>query len=157
CNNVSVQGDSLVASCRRADGREDRTSLAGFRRCVGDIGNSNGMLQCSTAGGGQLHGQVMAGPGPGPGPGPGDREGYPAPGYGAAPAPVYGAAPAPVYGAAPAPGPGYGAPPPGWERARWERCHEWHERAEDIRVRLERTGDPYERGRLEGRLQETRE
>src|SRR5207244_7296012 len=77
CNNVTAQGDTLVATCRRGDGREDRTSLAGFHRCVGDIGNNNGALQCSTAGGGALRGQVIAGPSPGPGPGPG----YGQPGY----------------------------------------------------------------------------
>jgi hypothetical protein len=138
CNNVAVQGDTLVANCRRADGREDRSALAGFHRCVGDIGNNNGALQCSVAGGGALRGQVMAEPGRGPGPGPG-----PGPGYGAQPG----------YGATPS----YGAPPPGWERARWERCHELHERAEDARMRLEREYNPVERGRLEGRLQEMRE
>ena len=35
CNGVSLQGDNLIATCRRADGREQRTSLAGVHRCVG--------------------------------------------------------------------------------------------------------------------------
>jgi len=132
CSNIAVQGDTLLASCRRADGGEDRSALAGFRRCAGDIGNNNGVLQCS-AGGGVLRGQVMAAPGRGPGPGPGPVAG---PGNGPPP---------------------YGAPPPGWERARWEHCHELHERAEDLRIRLEREFNPIERGRLEGRLHEVRE
>ena len=58
CNDAALHGDALVATCRRADGREQRTSLADVRRCVGDIGNNNGNLQCSYGGG-------RAGPGPG--------------------------------------------------------------------------------------------
>src|SRR5437660_3154219 len=68
CTNVAKQGDALVATCRRADGREERSALAGVRRCVGDIGNSNGVLQCNVQGGGVAFGQVVQGPGPGPGP-----------------------------------------------------------------------------------------
>src|ERR1700719_4588799 len=51
CGGAMMQGDTLVASCRRADGREERTSLADVRRCVGDIGNQNGHLSCSYGGG----------------------------------------------------------------------------------------------------------
>jgi len=51
CNGVSLQGDNLIATCRRADGREQRTSLAGVHRCVGDIGNMNGNLSCNYGGG----------------------------------------------------------------------------------------------------------
>jgi hypothetical protein len=58
CTNVSVQGDSLVATCRGAGGREQRSTLAGFRRCVGDIGNNNGTLQCAFAGGAPPQGQM---------------------------------------------------------------------------------------------------
>ncbi len=141
CTNAAMQGDSLIATCRRADGREERSALAGVRRCVGDIGNNNGVLQCSVQGGGTMRGQVMAEPGRG-------RE--PGPGYGREPGP--GPAAGPGYGR-----PAYGAPPPGWERARWERCHELHERAEDLRIRHEREFNPVERGRIEGQLQEMRE
>jgi hypothetical protein len=132
CVNVGVQGDSLVANCRRADGHEDRSALAGFRRCVGDIGNNNGTLECNAAGG-PMRGQVMAGPGPGPGPGP--RLG-----------------PTPVAGPPP-----YGAPPPGWAPARWDHCHEMHERTEALRAQHDREANPVERARLEGRLHELRE
>src|SRR5260370_9374603 len=121
-----MQGDSLVAPCRRADGREERSALAGVRRCVGDIGNNNGVLQCSVQGGGVARGQVMAEPGRG-------RE--PGPGYGREPGPGYGREPGP--GPAAGPGyrqPAYGSPPPGWERASWERCHELHERPDDPRL-----------------------
>jgi hypothetical protein len=51
CTRVSLQGDNLVAVCRRADGGEQRTSLAGVHRCVGDIGNMNGTLTCDYGGG----------------------------------------------------------------------------------------------------------
>lgn len=58
CMGAALRGDTLVATCRRADGREQRTSLPDVRRCVGDIGNNNGNLQCNYGGG-------RAGPGPG--------------------------------------------------------------------------------------------
>jgi len=74
CGGARVEGDRLVATCRRADGGEQRTALPDVRRCVGDIGNNNGRLQCNYASG------------PGPGPGYGERRegerGYGAPGYG---------------------------------------------------------------------------
>ena len=72
CNGAAMHGDTLVASCRRPDGREQRTSLAEVRRCVGDIGNNGGNLQCSYGGG-------HAGPGPSYGE---RRYGEPATGYG---------------------------------------------------------------------------
>ena len=59
CGGAMMQGDTLVATCRRADGREERASLADVRRCVGDIGNQNGHLSCSYGGG------RAAGPAPG--------------------------------------------------------------------------------------------
>src|SRR5438067_9899899 len=60
CTGAGLHGDTLVATCRRPDGREQRSSLADVRRCVGDIGNNNGNLHCNYGGG-------QAGPGPGPG------------------------------------------------------------------------------------------
>src|SRR2546421_379784 len=33
CNGAAMHGDTLVATCRRPDGREQRTSLAEVRRC----------------------------------------------------------------------------------------------------------------------------
>ena len=59
CAGATLQGDTLVATCRRPDGREQRSSLADVRRCVGDIGNQNGNLQCSYGAG------RAAGPRPG--------------------------------------------------------------------------------------------
>ena len=49
CAGATLQGDTLVATCRRPDGREQRSSLADVRRCVGDIGNRNGRLTCNYA------------------------------------------------------------------------------------------------------------
>lgn len=51
CMGAALRGDTLVATCQRADGREQRTSLPDVRRCVGDIGNNNGNLQCNYGGG----------------------------------------------------------------------------------------------------------
>lgn len=63
CDNVGVRGNILIATCRRRGGGELRTALAGFPRCVGDIGNNNGVLQCVFPGGAQARGQVVAEPG----------------------------------------------------------------------------------------------
>jgi hypothetical protein len=75
CTNVGVRGETLTAVCRNADGRQVQTSLPGVNRCVGDIGNNNGSLQCAGAGGQQMYGR-NAGPEPrtgGPGQQPGDQ------------------------------------------------------------------------------------
>jgi len=50
CTNVSVQGNTLFATCLTTSGGEQDTSLAGVSRCVGDIGNDNGSLQCNVGG-----------------------------------------------------------------------------------------------------------
>ncbi len=60
CNGARIEGDTLVARCRTADGREERSALAGVNRCVGDIGNSNGSLSCNMGGRAQA---VPVGPG----------------------------------------------------------------------------------------------
>ena len=73
CRDVGVQGDTLFAVCRTVDGRGQRAQLPGVSRCVGDIGNNNGNLQCSYAGGGPApygqapYGQAPYGQGPPPG------------------------------------------------------------------------------------------
>ena len=59
CTRVGMDGDRLIADCRRADGGWHRTVLD-VNRCVGDIGNSNGSLQCNMGGRAQA---VPAGPG----------------------------------------------------------------------------------------------
>jgi hypothetical protein len=63
CNNVVSRGDTLMATCRMADGRPLRTALAPVRACVGDIGNNNGVLQCMLPGGREARGAVVAEPG----------------------------------------------------------------------------------------------
>jgi hypothetical protein len=47
CTDVRMEGRALVAVCRRADGREQRTVLNEVERCAGDIRNNNGFLQCN--------------------------------------------------------------------------------------------------------------
>jgi hypothetical protein len=110
CTNIRMEGRTLTAVCRRADGREQRTALGDVNQCIGDIGNNNGILRCN-------RGQAPAqGYGQAPAPGYGYGQ-APAPGYGQAPAPGYGygQAPAPGYGYGQAPAPGYGqAPAPGY-------------------------------------------
>jgi hypothetical protein len=72
CRDIRMQGPDLIAFCRRADGREQRTALD-IAHCVGDIGNNDGNLVCN---GGQPA-RPVAPPPAGYAPGPG----YPAPGY----------------------------------------------------------------------------
>ncbi len=47
CGNIGLNGNTLVATCRTMKGRMQRTSLANVDRCVGDIGNNNGQLNCT--------------------------------------------------------------------------------------------------------------
>ncbi len=42
CTEIRVEDRTLIAVCRIADGREQRTSLTDVNRCVGDIGNDKG-------------------------------------------------------------------------------------------------------------------
>jgi len=51
CTRVGMDGDRLIADCRRADGGWHRTVLD-VNRCVGDIGNINGQLSCNRGPGG---------------------------------------------------------------------------------------------------------
>ena len=75
CNGARIQGDTLVARCRTVDGGEQRSALAAVNRCVGDIGNNNGQLQC-TYGGARAQGVPV------PGYGERERYGRAEPGYG---------------------------------------------------------------------------
>jgi hypothetical protein len=78
CDNIGMQGDTLFAVCRGRGGGERRTELPGVSRCVGDIGNNNGRLQCNYGRGPQPYGQAPPQPG------------YGAPPYGQMPPPGYG-------------------------------------------------------------------
>jgi hypothetical protein len=46
CSEVQMRGDSLVAYCRRPDGRAQWSWINEVRRCVGDIANAGGNLAC---------------------------------------------------------------------------------------------------------------
>ena|SRR5215469_18800804 len=54
CRHVGMEGDRLIADCRRMDGNWERTVLD-IDRCVGDIGNVNGHLTCNRGGRGGWH------------------------------------------------------------------------------------------------------
>jgi hypothetical protein len=47
CREIRLRGDSLFARCQTADGRWARTQLDDVDRCVGEIVNDDGQLQCS--------------------------------------------------------------------------------------------------------------
>jgi hypothetical protein len=81
CTDIRMQGPTLTAVCRRANGRGEQLTALNVAHCVGDIGNSNGQLVCN---GGQ-----PAAPVP-PTPRQGAAPVYPGPGYG--PPPRYGEA-----------------------------------------------------------------
>src|SRR3954454_4651678 len=49
CGEVYLQGDTLVATCRRVNGAPERTSLPAVHNCVDDSGNVNGRIACSYA------------------------------------------------------------------------------------------------------------
>lgn len=50
CNSVSVNGDTLVATCQDANGTWHSASLPGFQRCTSEITNDNGTLRCVMSG-----------------------------------------------------------------------------------------------------------
>ncbi len=112
CEQLHWVGTTLVAECRRADGRMTGTGLPNANKCVGDIGNNNGQLQCNYAGGTPSPGSRPAPPqqpnygsgqpGYGGQQGYGSGSGYGQPGYGGGSG--YGQ---PGYGQ---PGGGYGQP-----------------------------------------------
>lgn len=66
CSDAGIQGDTLVAVCLTRDGRPQHASLPAVSRCVGDIGNNNGNLQCNYDGGAQQPYAQMPPPGYGP-------------------------------------------------------------------------------------------
>jgi hypothetical protein len=128
CRDIRMQGSTLSAVCRRANGRGDQPTALNVTHCVGDIGNNNGQLTCNG-------GQPAA---PAPPPRQGAVPGYPGPGY----------PPQPGY-----PGPGYGPPPRhGEEEAYRERCERLRDQEREIRDRLAYTPYGEERERLQYRL-----
>jgi len=154
CKQIHWAGTTLVGECLTADGRYTGTGLPNANKCAGDIGNNNGRLQCTYAGGALSPGaspvpQGQPAPAQGYG-GPGyGGQGYGGPGYGA---PGYGA---PGYG--PPSAPGYG--PPGYSGYddRRARCEElWH-REHELRDRLQYMPWGPDRAEVEHRLYETHE
>ena len=129
CRDFRMQGGTLTAVCRRANGRGDQPTALNVTHCVGDIGNNNGQLVCN---GGRpaapepppREAQAPAYPGPGYAPPPG---GYPAPGY---------------------------APPPryGEEQGYREHCERLRHEERDLRNRLASTPYGEERERMQYRL-----
>ena len=67
CENVYIRGDTLIATCRRADGYARQSALPAVQSCVGDIGNRNGTLTCNYARGPARQEPYYAGPGAAPG------------------------------------------------------------------------------------------
>jgi hypothetical protein len=68
CTNVRLDGQTLRAHCRMNNGHDQLTELHEVDRCVGDIANNNGLLQCRygqapNPGYGQGLPQVPGGPG----------------------------------------------------------------------------------------------
>src|SRR5215471_14689385 len=127
CRDIRMQGATLSAICRRANGRGEQATALNVAHCVGDIGNNNGQLICNG-------GQPIAVP-----PRQGAAPPYGGPGY----------APAPGYAA-----PGYGPPPPryGGDQAYWERCEGLRHEEYELRDRLAYTPYGPERERLQYRL-----
>ena len=47
CRDFRMQGGTLTAVCRRANGHGDQLTALNVTHCVGDIGNNNGQLICN--------------------------------------------------------------------------------------------------------------
>ena len=46
CGGARIDGDSLIALCKEDGGPERQSALLSYARCVGDIVNADGVLQC---------------------------------------------------------------------------------------------------------------
>jgi hypothetical protein len=133
CRDIRMQGATLTAVCRRANGRGEQPTALNVAHCAGDIGNNNGQLVCNG-------GQPVA-PAPPP-PRQSAAPVYPAPGY----------PPPSGY-----PAPGYGPPPRyGEEGVYRERCERLRYEEHEIRDRLAYTPYGEERERLQYRLGQVR-
>ena len=127
CRDFRMQGGTLTAVCRRANGRGDQLTALNVTHCVGDIGNNNGQLVCN---GGR--------PAPVPPVRQAQAPGYPAPGY----------APPPGY-----PTPGYGPPPRyGQGQGYWEHCEHLRHEERELGQRLAYAPYGPEREQLQYRL-----
>jgi len=50
CNDVRMQGQTLIAFCQKPDGTWQTSAIGPVSRCAGDIQNVNGQLTCSESG-----------------------------------------------------------------------------------------------------------
>jgi hypothetical protein len=50
CRNIEVRGSTLYADCQDTGGGWQSAQLSDFPRCTGEIGNNNGILQCTKDG-----------------------------------------------------------------------------------------------------------
>jgi hypothetical protein len=46
CSGARIDGDSLTALCKQDGGPERQSALLSYARCIGDIVNVDGVLQC---------------------------------------------------------------------------------------------------------------
>jgi len=53
CKNIRVDGKQLKAKCEKKNGNWNSTSI-NYKKCSGDISNSNGELSCNGGGGGKI-------------------------------------------------------------------------------------------------------
>jgi len=138
CTNVRVEGRTLKALCRAANGQQVPTEYGEIDNCRNDIVNENGRLNC------KLGTQPPRGAAPAPGYGQQQPYGQ---------NPPYGGGGG--SGGFPAP---YGQPPQGYGGGggSGDRCDQLRGRYREIRERLNFTNDGYERERLQRRLGETR-
>ena len=132
CTAVRMDGRTLRAVCRAANGQQVANELHEVDNCRNDIVNENGRLVC------KLGTQPPRG-----------RAEQSAPSYGQNP-PYGGGGGAYPYGQAPR---GYGQ---GGGSGPGERCEQLRGRYRELRDRLNYTSEPYERERLERRLGEAR-
>ena len=51
CRDIHTRGDDLTAVCETANGNWTATTLDGYDRCVGEIVNDDGRLECTRRGG----------------------------------------------------------------------------------------------------------
>jgi hypothetical protein len=50
CNDVRMQGQTLIAFCQKPDGTWQTSAIGPASQCAGDIQNVNGHLTCNESG-----------------------------------------------------------------------------------------------------------
>ena len=64
CNDLRMEGQTLLAFCQRSDGTWQTTAIGPISQCVGDIQNVNGDLRCNETGYGSSTPPAQAAPTP---------------------------------------------------------------------------------------------